>query len=120
MIISLDMHDASWYPMPVTETPTEEMPMKTKTAVRHTPTPFDSLIEIYLDGLEASTDGRGWSIKHQNAADQIKRAVNSHQELIDLLKGYHQICESYGHNEKWDCCRVMHAIAVAEGQEAKP
>lgn len=49
-------------------------------------TDADTLLTTYLDGLEASIDGRGWGLVHQNAYAKIVRAINSHERLLDSLK----------------------------------
>ena len=43
------------------------------------------LIETYLDGLQALTDGRGWGIKHQEASDEIHRLIDTHGDLDTLI-----------------------------------
>ena len=44
------------------------------------------LIETYLDGLQALTDGRGWGIKHQEASDEIHRLIDTHDDLLTAAK----------------------------------
>jgi len=44
-----------------------------------------TLIETYLDGLQALTDGRGWGIKHQEASDEIHRLIDTHGDLDTLI-----------------------------------
>lgn len=41
-----------------------------------------SVVAVIADGLDASTDGRGWNIDHQRAAD----LANAAPEMLALLK----------------------------------
>jgi len=52
-------------------------------------TPAAKLLDTFCDGLDATTDGRGWNAEHDAARKEIVRRCNAHEALVkaatDLL-----------------------------------
>lgn len=42
-------------------------------------------LSTYLDGLDCSTDGRGWDAKHEAAKEQLYRCINNHEALYNFV-----------------------------------
>lgn len=83
---------------------------------KHTPTPKGLM--VFLDGLDACVDGRGWNSEHEKAKDYVFRALNSHETMLNLLKGF---VENLDLNDRHDVAQfsalVYKAIAQAEKGE---
>lgn len=44
-----------------------------------------TITEVIADGLDASTDGRGWSARHERA----RKLADASPELLRIAKAYH-------------------------------
>lgn len=85
------------------------------------PRGLNTVIETFLDGLDASVDGRGWGLEHQKAMETVNRALDSHEELLAAAKFaldvFKEMDQSPGNNgdEIEPIGTLKAAIAKAEG-----
>lgn len=67
--------------------------MKTETEVKHTPTPWHSSVnmevDIYACGFRIACMKGGEIVRDKANAAYIVRAVNCHEELLELAKSLH-------------------------------
>lgn len=75
------------------------------------------LLSLYLDGLDAAVDGRGWGKRHQSAYDQLVVMINNYAALMDVAEFASDLnCvkeDAGGDGGCLHCCAVK-ALAQAE------